>query len=103
MKYSLMILMFATTLAATLTGCVVSNRHGGGVGVSVIPILPVTLELDGDYYASGGYHYYYTDDRWFYSTSMGGPRMNLPRSHWPKNTYRKGHGNGRGNGRGRGR
>lgn len=94
MKTSLMAMMFAVFV---LTGCMVQNRRGGGV--EVVPILPIMVDLgDADYYAYNGYHYYYTNDRWVYSTSVGGPRMDLPRSHWPKETKRRGRGHGRGHG-----
>jgi hypothetical protein len=73
-----------------LSGCMVTARPGGGI--SVVPILPAVVELgDDSYYAQGGYHYYYTNDRWFYSNTRGGERMELPRSHWPREThYRNG-------------
>jgi len=69
-----------------LTSCVVSPRRGGGV--EVVPFLPVVLELDAGqpYYEQNGYHYHYSDDRWQYSTSRNGPWMELPRSHWPRET-----------------
>jgi hypothetical protein len=73
-----------------LTSCVVSPRRGGGL--EVVPILPVVVELDADqpYYEQDGYHYHYADDRWQYSTSRNGPWMELPRSHWPKETRWRG-------------
>lgn len=74
-----------------LTGCVVAGRRGGGV--EVIPILPTVVELDVDgYYTYGGYHYFYDNDRWYYSTSRVGARVELPRSHWPRETRRRGWG-----------
>ena len=68
-----------------LSACLVApNRHGG---LSIIPILPAVVELDsGNYYAHGGYHYFYNDDRWYYATSREGARSELPRSHWPTET-----------------
>lgn len=99
MKSSLMLLMFALTLSS----CVVANRRGGGVAVvgpsvEVVPILPMVVEIESDYYVHGGYHYFYTGDSWYYSNSYGGSRSALPRSHWPKET-RRGRGRGRGNGK----
>ena len=72
-----------------LAGCMVAPRPGGGL--EIIPILPTIVELDVDsHYSHGGYHYFYTDDRWYYSTSRNGRRSELPRSHWPKETRRHG-------------
>lgn len=73
-----------------LAGCVVTGRRGGGV--EVIPILPTVVELDVDgYYTYGGYRYFYSNDRWYYS-SRDGARCELPRSHWPRETRRRGGG-----------
>ena len=72
-----------------LSACLVAPNQRGGL--SIIPILPTVVELDSDnYYAHGGYHYFYTDDRWYYSTSRDGQRSELPRSHWPHETRRHG-------------
>jgi len=89
--------MMIVTMALALSSCIVANRRGGGV--EVVPILPLSVEVyDDNYYAHNGYHYFYVGDSWLYSTSYGGPRMSLPRSHWPKNT-RRGNGRGRGHGK----
>ncbi|MBK8724492.1 MAG: hypothetical protein IPL96_00195 [Holophagaceae bacterium] len=88
MKNGLLVLAAAGVL---LTGCVVAHRPGGGV--EVIPILPVVVEIgDDDYYEQGGYHYFYNNDRWYYSDRRDGGRRELPRSHWPKETRRRGRG-----------
>ncbi|WP_291271825.1 hypothetical protein [Geothrix sp.] len=72
-----------------LTGCMVAPRQGGGL--EIVPILPVVVEVDSDnYYAQGGYHYFYTSDRWYYASSRNGERRELPRSHWPKETRHRG-------------
>jgi hypothetical protein len=72
-----------------LSACMVAPRRGGGL--EIVPILPAIVEVDSDnYYAHGGYHYYYTDDRWYYSSTRGGQRYELPRSHWPRETRRHG-------------
>ena len=85
MKTKLVVLMCTAFL---LSACVVAPRRGGGV--EVIPILPAVVELDGDgYYAHGGYHYFYTNERWYYSNSRHGTRSELPRSHWPRETRRR--------------
>jgi len=62
--------------------------------MEVIPILPVILELDVDqpYYEQSGYHYFYSNDRWYYSDSRNGARRELPRSHWPRETRWRGRG-----------
>jgi hypothetical protein len=86
MKTKLVVLMFS---AFMLTACMVTPGPGGGL--QVIPILPTVVELDGDgYYAHGGYHYFYDNERWYYSSTRDGARSELPRSHWPKETRRRG-------------
>lgn len=86
MKTKLVVLMFSAFL---FSACIVAPRRGGGV--EVIPILPAVVDLDGDgYYAHGGYHYFYTDERWYYSNSRDGNRSELPRSHWPRETHYRG-------------
>ena len=72
-----------------LSACTVTPARGGGM--QIVPILPMVVEVDNDsYYSHGGYHYFYTDDRWYYSDSRNGRRSELPRSHWPKETHRRG-------------
>jgi hypothetical protein len=72
-----------------LSACMVTPRQGGGI--QIIPILPAIVELDDDdYYAQGGYHYFYTNERWYYAQSRNGQRSELPRSHWPRETRRRG-------------
>jgi hypothetical protein len=72
-----------------LTACVVAPRQGGGL--TIIPILPAIVEVDADnYYAYGGYHYFYTNERWYYSDSRNGRRSELPRSHWARETHQRG-------------
>lgn len=67
-----------------LSACLVEpSRHGG---LEVVPILPEVVVLDSDYYAHGGYHYFYSNNCWYYSSRRDGPRMELPRSHWPRET-----------------
>lgn len=75
--------------AFMLSACMVAPRHGGGM--VIIPILPAIVELDDDsYYAHNGYHYFYSNDSWYYSSSRNGQRSELPRSHWPRETRRRG-------------
>ena len=91
---SLLKLMFIVSFTASLlTACIVSPGPGG-YGVSVAPALPTVVELDVSqpYYYQSGYHYYYQNNYWQYSTEKNGPRMELPRSHWPKEIRYKGRG-----------
>jgi len=84
-RHTLVPLLFLLGLSA----CTVLPRRGGGL--EVVPILPALVEIDADgYYGHGGYHYYYTSDRWYYSDRRDGRRMELPRSHWPRETHRRG-------------
>ena len=72
-----------------LSACMVAPRPGGGL--EVVPMLPTIVEDDSDnYYAHDGYHYFYNNDRWYYSSTRNGQRSELPRSHWPKETRRRG-------------
>jgi hypothetical protein len=71
-----------------LTACVVETRPGGGV--EAIPVLPDVVEVGPDgYFQHQGHHYFYDHDRWYYADSRNGPRRELPRSHWPKETRRR--------------
>ncbi|MBL0313360.1 MAG: hypothetical protein IPP78_11755 [Holophagaceae bacterium] len=89
MKNKGIVLAFSVLI---LTSCMVASRPGGGV--EIVPILPTIVELDLDarepYYEHNGYHYYYTNERWYYSSARDGERRELPRSHWPKETRRRG-------------
>jgi len=82
-------LLLLSSSIAVLTACMVAPRAGGGL--EIVPILPAVVEIDdGAYYTQGGYHYFYTGDRWFYSSTRDGERRELPRSHWPRETRRRG-------------
>lgn len=86
MKTNVLVL---TCSALLLSACMVTPNHRGGI--DVVPILPVIVEVDDNsYYAHGGYHCYYNDDRWYYSETRDGRRSELPRSHWPRETHRHG-------------
>jgi hypothetical protein len=85
-------------LAALLCeGCVVAAGPRGA-GIAIVPPLPVVLELADPYYYQGDFHYYYNNDRWYYSRSRGGPWVDLPRDHYPKEVRRKGNGGNQGQG-----
>ncbi|MDP2007132.1 MAG: hypothetical protein Q8K45_15750 [Rubrivivax sp.] len=88
MHKSFLVLPLATLL---LSACVVAPAgRGPGVGVSVgiaVPALPLIVELGSDgYYAQGGYTYFYDNNRWRYAQSRSGPWVELPRSHYPRET-----------------
>jgi len=86
MRSKVMVPVFSLLL---LSACMVTTRRDGGL--EVIPILPTVVEIDSDnYYAHGGYHYYYDNERWYYSSTRDGRRSELPRSHWPRETRRRG-------------
>jgi len=83
-------------LALVLTGCFLAPRRGGGL--EVIPILPPIVEIDEQsHYEQEGYHYFYLNDRWYYSNARDGERRELPRERWPREVHRRGgeHGQGR--------
>ncbi len=88
-------LLIAAPLAALLlSACVVSPAGRGrtvvGIGITV-PTLPLIVELGSDpYYSHGGYTYYYDNDRWRYAESRSGPWVDLPRSHYPRETRFRG-------------
>jgi hypothetical protein len=80
-------LMMACTVMAM-------GRRGSGVDVVVtIPVLPHIVVMEQEpYYYHQGYHYHYTNDRWYYSKSKSGPWKDLPRSHYAKEVkYKKEH------------
>jgi len=89
-------LIVASLTALLLTACVVAPADHGS-GMVMAPPLPLIVELGVEpYYYQSGYHYYYHNDRWSYSNSRSGPWMDLPRSHYPKETRFKGRADGRG-------
>jgi len=76
--------------AGILSACVVgTDRRGRGV-VVVSPLPSIVVLEEEPYYFHGGYHYHYRDNAWFYSHSRGGPWIDLPRSHYPKELRFKG-------------
>ena len=86
MRSKAMVPVFSILL---LSACMVEPRRGGGL--EVVPILPAIVEVGPDnYYAHGGYHYFYNNERWYYSSTRDGQRLERPRSHWPKETHRQG-------------
>ena len=79
----------------TLAGCVMVPGPRGGV--SFVPILPPLVVLDAEpYYVHQGYYYYYQNNGWYYSHSRGGPWVDLPRDHYPREVRFRGGGEGGG-------
>jgi hypothetical protein len=92
-------LIAAPLFALLLSACVVAPPGRGGVGVGIgvtVPTLPLIVELGSDpYYVHGGYTYHYYNDRWRYANSRSGPWVDLPRSHYPRETRYRGRQDGR--------
>jgi hypothetical protein len=86
MKKVFLALIFAMSICVA---CVVAPGPSGPE-VAIAPPLPLTVELVDPYYVYGGFHYYYNNDRWYYSHSRGGPWRDLPREHYPKEVRIKG-------------
>jgi len=61
-----------------------------GAGVAIAPPLPVAVELVDPYYVYRGYHYYYHNDRWYYSRLRDRRWIALPRDHYPREVRFKG-------------
>lgn len=100
MKKFLVTLIFAAFMCISCVATV--GPHG--TSVTIVPPLPLIVELADPYYIHGGYHYYYHNDRWYYSQSRSGPWIDLPRDHYPREVRYKGRSDGRdwGDERGRG-
>lgn len=93
-------LITAPLAALLLSACVVAppgRGHGAAIGIGLtVPTLPLVVELGSDpYYDYGGYTYYYDNDRWRYAGSRAGPWVDLPRSHYPRETRYRGRQDGR--------
>lgn len=75
----------ALIVACLLPACLCTpTRDGYGVSVSV-PALPSVVLLDLDQILfHGGFYYFYQGDRWYYSESRGGRRLELPRDRYPR-------------------
>ena len=87
------ILISTIVMVFLLMACTVMamGRRGSGVDVVVtIPVLPSIVVMEQEpYYYHQGYHYHYTNDRWYYSNSKSGPWTDLPRSHYAKEVKHK--------------
>jgi hypothetical protein len=90
------ILISTIVMVFLLMACTVMamGRRPPSVGVVVtIPALPSIVVMEQEpYYYHQGYHYHYTNDRWYYSKSKSGPWIDLPRSHYAKEVkYKENH------------
>jgi len=97
------LLIAAPVTALLISACVVvpTDPYGGTV---IAPPLPVVVELGADpYYYQSGYYYYYDNQHWRYSNSRNGPWVDLPRSHYPRETRFRGRGDRRDEDQGRDR
>jgi hypothetical protein len=95
-------MLIVAPLAALVLGACVVAPVGHRVGVQVAPPLPLVVELGAEpYYAQGGYYYYYHNNYWRYSDSRSGPWVDLPRSHYPRETRFRGRPDDRGGDRDR--
>ena len=74
-------------LAATLMSACVVGPYDDGYATVVAPPLPLIVELGVDpFYAYGGFHYHYDNGFWRYARNRSGPWIDLPRSHYPRET-----------------
>lgn len=81
------------TAFVMLAACVLVPAGRHGPGVVVVPPLPAIVVLEDEpYYYHSGYYYYYNNGLWFYSNTRGGPWIDLPRGHYPKDLRFKGRG-----------
>ena len=104
MEDKMKILWFILILAVFLCTACVMTAGPHGASIAIAPPLPFVVELDTPYYVHSGYHYYYDNDRWYYSQKQGGPWIDLPRDRYPKEIRHKGmrYERDRGDERGRG-
>ena len=86
MKKFFLTVIFATSMCLSCTATVGPY----GAGVAIAPPLPATVELVDPYYVYRGYHYYYHNDRWYYSQARDGRWIDLPRNHYPREVRFKG-------------
>lgn len=93
--------MIAPLAALLLSACVVAPAGRGGA-VVMAPALPVVVELGIEpFFYYGGFHYFYDNSRWSYAKSRSGPWIELPRSHYPRETRFRDRDDRRGDGRDR--
>jgi len=60
------------------------------------PLPSVVVFGPDPYYFYEGFYYFLVGDTWYYSDDKNGPRVKLPKSHYPKEVRRKGKGKGKG-------
>ena len=83
-------LWFTIMLASFLCAACIMTAGPHGARVAIAPPLPVVVELDSPYYVHSGFHYYYNNDRWYYSQKQGGPWTDLPRDRYPREVKYRG-------------
>ena len=88
MKKLLLPLIVATFMCVSCAAYI--GPHGASVAIA--PPLPVVVGLGEPYYVYGGYHYYYHDERWYYSQLRDGRWVDLPRDRYPREVRFKGKG-----------
>lgn len=84
--------LWFTTLpfAALMCMSCVASVGPHGTSIAIAPPLPAYVELYEPYYVYRNYHYYHHDSRWYYSESRGGPWIDLPKNHYPREVrYKK--------------
>ena len=91
-------ILFTLFLATLLCAACVMTAGPRGTSIAIAPPLPLVVELTDPYYVHGGFHYYYDNDRWYYSQSQGGPWTDLPRDRYPKEVRHKDKGYDQGKG-----
>jgi hypothetical protein len=84
--------LFTLVFAALVCASCAATVGPYGASVAIAPPLPVVVELADPHYVYGGYHYYYHDDRWYYSPSKAGRWIDLPRDRYPREVRFKGKG-----------
>jgi len=91
MKRILIVILVASVFLAACA-VVPADRRGPGLGgVVIAPILPSVVVLNADpYYFYGDFHYFFDNNRWYYSRSKRGPWTELPWDHYPRETRYRG-------------
>jgi hypothetical protein len=78
-------ILFMMVLPFIFSSCA-AYVEPGGTYVSLAPPLPATVEvlIPYSHYVHAGFHYYYHNDRWYYSKARGGRLRALPRNYYPR-------------------
>jgi hypothetical protein len=78
------IVMAGMLMSFMLAGCLMAPESRHREVVLAPPLPPIVVLGDEPYYVSGGYHYHYRNDGWYYSQSRSGPWVELPRDRYPR-------------------